>query len=189
MPTLTSGKDADAWLAAEVEPHRATLRAWLKLRFPWLHDVDNIAQESIIRVWRRKLRADKLALASPKAALFVIARNLAIDESRRNSIVSFDVLANTPNSSLADSDDVVAAVNSRQELEVFVRALEHLPRRCRQILTLTKLHGKTEREVSEVLGISENTVRTQVVRGMSKCVEFLNQHGVFRGKNRRGGTP
>ena len=37
-------------------------------------------------------------------------------------------------------------------------------------------------EVAERLGISENTVRTHVVRGMERCTDYLRARGVNRGQ-------
>jgi RNA polymerase sigma-70 factor (ECF subfamily) len=50
---------------------------------------------------------------------------------------------------------VAAIVDAQQELEFFAEALRDLPARCRQIITLTKVYGLSEREVAERLGISE----------------------------------
>jgi RNA polymerase sigma-70 factor (ECF subfamily) len=80
---------------------------------------------------------------------------------------------------------VGAIVNARQELEFFAAALRNLPDRCRQVVTLTKIYGLTEREVAERLGVSENTVRTQVVRGMERCTNYLRERGVIRNRHER----
>ena len=79
-----------------------------------------------------------------------------------------------------DPTDVAEAVSIRQELDFLAEAVRGLPDRCRQVVTLTKIYGCTEREVAERLGISEHTVRTQVVRGMERCTEFLRRRGVRR---------
>jgi RNA polymerase sigma-70 factor (ECF subfamily) len=147
-----------------------------------LRDVDNIAQEAVFRLWKRTRQVNRPTIKSPKAALYTIARNAAIDEARRNSIAPMNDVADPAPLSVLDGMDVVAVVCARQELEFLADALRELPARCRQVVTLTKIHGHTEREVAERLGISESTVRTQVVRGMEHCVEYLRRHGVKRGE-------
>lgn len=174
---------SERWFEAELQPHDGALKSWLRARFPSVPEVDDIAQEAAVRVWRRQSRADAVPLKSPKAALFAVARNAVIDLLRRKSVARTDAVAEIGALSVLDeSADVVRTVVARQELELLTEAVRTLPDRCRQVITLTKVYGLTEREVAERLGISENTVRTQVVRGMERCAAYLRERGVVRGE-------
>jgi DNA-directed RNA polymerase specialized sigma24 family protein len=62
------------WFQRNVQPHEPMLRAWLRSRFSSENDIDDIVQESYVRLLRAR---DTGALNSPKAFLFAIARNLA----------------------------------------------------------------------------------------------------------------
>lgn len=179
-PERVAETDAGRWFSEQVQPHEPALRAWLRARFPWLLEVDDLVQESVVRLWRRHAKADAAPLRSAKSALFAIARNAAIDEARRRSVVEINAVAEIEQLSVLDQTDVAETISTRQELEFLADALRELPTRCRQVLTLTKIYGYTEREVAERLGISENTVRTQVVRGMERCTVYLRRRGVKR---------
>ncbi len=169
------------WFAAQVQPHESALKAWLRARFPWLLEVDDIAQDAILRLWRMKKSApDRPAPTSARAMLFAIARNAVIDAARRRAVVQIESVAEIGQLSVLDHTDVVETVSTRQELEFLAEAVRELPERCRQVITLTKIYGHTEREVAEQLGISEHTVRTQVVRGMQRCTAYLRRHGIGR---------
>lgn len=162
------------------------MKSWLRSRFPWLLEVDDIAQEAVVRLWRRHNNPVGTPIKSAKAALFVIARNAAIDETRHRAVVKMRAVTDTERLSVLDERaDVAAIVDARQELEFFAEALRELPTRCRQVITLTKIYGLTEREVAERLGVSENTVRTQVVRGMERCTNYLRERGVKRNRHER----
>jgi RNA polymerase sigma-70 factor (ECF subfamily) len=168
--------------AAELQSHQRPLKSWLRSRFPWLSEVDDIAQEAILRLWRRQTRELAAPLKSSKAALFAIARNAVIDLARHRAVAKTDSVAEMTGLSVLDSGaDVVETVVARQELEFLTEAVRGLPDRCRQVVTLAKIYGLSEREVAGRLGISENTVRTHVVRGMERCTEYLRAHGVTRG--------
>jgi RNA polymerase sigma factor (sigma-70 family) len=168
------------WYAEEIRPHEPALKSWLRCRFPWLADVDNIVQESVIRLWRRTTNRAGAPIRSPKATLFAIARNAAVDQARRNAVVSIEPVADLGALTVLDSTDTVEAVSVRQELDHLADAIRQLPPRCRQVLTLTKVYGMTERETAERLGISEHTVRTQVVRGMERCTDYFRARGITR---------
>lgn len=180
--TRATAPDSAAWLACEVEPHRPALTSWLKARFPWLTDVDNVVQEAVFRLWKRNTRDDRPPVKCPKAALFTIARNAVVDEARRDAVIRIKHVADLTHLSVLDNMDVSAIVSARQELEFLADALRELPPRCRQVVTLTKIHGYTEREIAERLGISESTVRTHVVRGMEHCADYLRRRGVNRSR-------
>jgi RNA polymerase sigma factor (sigma-70 family) len=173
----------DESFATEMQTHQRPLKSWLRSRFPWLVEVDDIAQEAVFRLWRRQKKEGATPLKSPKAALFSIARNAVVDLARHRAVAKTDCVGEMGELHVLDEGaDVIQTVTARQELEFFADALRSLPDRCRQVLTLTKIYGLTEREVAERLGISENTVRTQVVRGMERCANYLRAQGITRGK-------
>lgn len=170
-------------LAAEFCSHERTLKSWLRSRFPWLNEVDDIAQEAVFRLWRRQNRAGATPLRSPKAALFSVARNAVVDLARRRAVARTDCVAEMGHLAVLDEGaDVIQTVAAREELEFLAAALRGLPARCRQVVTLTKIYGLSERETAEHLGISENTVRTHVVRGMERCTDYLRARGIDRGR-------
>ena len=165
----------------ELQSHQPSLKSWLRARFPWLVEVDDVAQEAVSRLWRRHVREDRPAIRSSKAALFSIARNAAIDLARHRSVAKTEPVAEIHQLPVLDEGaDVVQTVAARQELEFFVEAVRGLPARGRQVITLIKIYGLSTREVAEQLGISENTVRTHLVRGMQRCTEYLRERGVVR---------
>src|SRR3954471_16637281 len=126
--------DSVHWFVTEMQPHRSALRAWLLARFPTLSDVDDVVQESFARVLRAH---DTGPIRSTRALLFTTARNLALDAVRRHRVVRFEPITDeTDERALADNIDVIATVSNQQELELLTVAIQSLPDRCRQILTL-----------------------------------------------------
>ena len=53
-------------------------------------------------------------------------------------------------------------------------AIESLPEQCRLIIKLNVLEGKKYQEIAEELGITVNTIRTQVSRGYKKLRDILS---------------
>ena len=164
----------DRWFTEEVLPHGPGLRAWLRSRYPKLEDVDDIVQESYARVLRAQASAP---IGSVKAFLFTTARNLALDQFRRRQIVGIDSIAEIDELSvLEDMPGVSETVSRQQELELLTQAIQSLPERCRQVLTLRKIYGLSQKEIAAELGISEHTVEAQVGNGVRRCAEFLARY-------------
>jgi RNA polymerase sigma-70 factor (ECF subfamily) len=163
------------WFAAHVQPHEAMLRAWLHRRFESQVDLDDIVQETYVRVLRAR---EGGPLASPKAFLFATARNLALDRLRRHDVSRTDLLGEIDSLHVLDERDGIPETLARnQELALLTEAIQSLPTRCRQILTLRKLYGLSHREIAQKLGLSESTVSNQITIGIEKCTDFFAEHG------------
>ncbi|MBP8255672.1 MAG: RNA polymerase sigma factor [Opitutaceae bacterium] len=166
------------WFATEVQPHAASLRAWLRAQYPTLTDIDDLLQETFLRILRmRSLQPD--GIHAVKSLLFTTARNLALDQLRRRQVIRFDELPDPESVQFAeDRPGVFEIVSRRQELNLLTEAIQALPERCRQVLTLRKIYGLSQREIAGQLGISEHTVESQVGTGVRRCAEYLAQFGL-----------
>lgn len=165
---------ASKWFAEEVQPHEPMLRAWLRARFDGRVDADDIVQEALVRVlqaWREgRVRA-------AKAFLFATARNLALDRLRRHDLARTESMGEMADLDVLDEDaDVPETVARHQELALLTQAIQSLPTRCRQVFTLRKLYGLSQREIARRLGISESTVENQITIGVDKCTAFFAAH-------------
>lgn len=161
------------WFAEHLQPHEAMLRAWLRGQFPRVTDLDDVVQEAFLRV----LQAQAIqVIEAPKAFLFATARNLALGRVRHQKVAGDFALAESELSGvLAESADVAQEVARAQELELLTQAIQSLPTRCRQIITLRRIYGLSQKEVAAQLGISEHTVEAQGTIGLRKLTEYFER--------------
>lgn len=163
------------WFAEEVTPHEPSLRAYLRGSFPSVHDVDDVVQESYLRVWRARLSAP---VRSTKAFLFLVARHLAVDLVRRDRISPFDRRHDANILLVCDEGrDVAEAVCTRDEVALLARALHVLPARCREVMILRQIEGLSQKEIASRLGLSVLTVQVHVVKGLRRLEAFFRDHG------------
>lgn len=168
--------DSARWFAEEVLRHEPALRAWLRARFPLVADHDDLVQESYARLMQAHSTGP---IACPRAFLFVTARNIALNHLRHQRIERPAVGA-AEIDALAVADERVGipeALAHAEDFQILIRAIESLPERCRQIVTLRKIYGLSQREVAARLGIAEHTVEAQGGIGLRKCIEFFRRHG------------
>lgn len=161
------------WFAAEVQPHGTQLESYLRGAFPAVRDVDDVVQESYLRVWRACARK---SICSARGFLFQIARHVALDQLRRARRAPFESVADLESLPVADGrPDAASAACTAEEIELLADAIERLPARCREIFLLRKLQRMPQRDIARLLGLSERTVQEQVARGMRKCEAFLSR--------------
>ena len=174
--TMPPHTDHARWFSEEVQPHEPALRAYLRGRFPSLHDVDDLVQESYARILRaREIGTAKLS----RGYLFVTARNLALDAVRHANVVPMESLAEIDESSVIEMrPDAAEIASCNQELEILAEAIATLPKRCREICVLRRFRELSHREIALRLGIAENTVNAQLVIAMLRCRDYLRQRGV-----------
>jgi RNA polymerase sigma factor (sigma-70 family) len=176
--------DQSRWFADEVQCHEQVLKSYLRGSFPTVRDVDDIVQESFVRVWKARLAHP---IASGKSFLFQVARNLAVDNVRhkmhRIEILSGDLAAL---SVIEDKPNAAEVLSYRERVDVVADALAFLPNRCREILILRKFKYLPQKEVARQLGLSERTVESQLARGMMLCERYLRKRGftTFAGDGR-----
>jgi RNA polymerase sigma factor (sigma-70 family) len=167
------------WFATEVKPCEPALRAYLLKRFPSLPDHDDLVQEAYTRLVRAR-ESGRLTYA--KAFLFTVARNVAIDLFRRRRTAMHEPLSElTELPALEEPAGVGETLDRQQRLELLVEAVATLPERCRQVMMLRHLDGLAYKQIAERLGISPETVKVHMIKGVRDCTAFFRQHGLLDG--------
>lgn len=169
--------EENLWFNTEIKPWEPVLRAYLMRRFPALGDHDDVMQEAYTRVLRAKRMGQH---ACGKAFLFAVAKNLAIDTFRRRSVTALEPISDdAERRSLLDLEDTPTAIDHQQRLDVLLKAVGALSGRCREVLLLRYLDGLPYKEIAARLGISPNTVRIHMVKGMRDCTDYFRGIGLI----------
>lgn len=170
-PTPSSGPD---WFADEVQQHEAALRGYLRTHFPSL-DTDDVVQESYLKLIRARTSR---GIASTKSYLFSIARNTALTLFKRGRIFSETPVNDLPAWRVLDGGPSAAETcAARERWELMNQAIAQLPERGSEVMYLAVLRGCSNAEIAAALGLSENTVRVHLARGIKKCADFLRERG------------
>lgn len=170
------GSDHSRWFAEEVQPHDEHLKSYLRGAFPTVRDVDDVVQESYLRLWKARL-AHPIECA--RGFLFRIARNVAINVVNRGRFSP--VLAIEDPAALMvieEGPGVRETVCTREEIRLLARAIDSLPAQCRRIVILRRIKNIPQKEIAAMLGVSESSVESQVYRGVERCAEYLQRQGV-----------
>lgn len=182
---MESGKD---WPVSKAKPpqrraeggifsvfreHEAAIRRFLRRISPSSSDIDDIAQETILRA----LQAERdREILQPKAYLFTIARNVVRDAMDKKSRSVIDFIEDFAPETVSSNEPLVEdLVDGRQRMLLFWEAVATLPKQCRQVFVLKKVYGYSHAEISRELGISVSTTEKHVAAGLRRCSEFLER--------------
>ena len=165
------------WFTEEVQPHEPALRAYLQARFPTLEEHDDIVQETYTRLLRAQANG---GVRYPKAFLFTAARNVAFDLFRRRGAKPTEAVTDLVELTvLEEMPGVGEQMDQSYELEVLADAVRALPDRCRQVIMLRYLDGLAYKEIAVQLGISAETVKVHMAKGMRRCAAFFAERGLL----------
>jgi RNA polymerase sigma factor (sigma-70 family) len=163
----------DRYLVASLE-FEGVLRACLYRYARNVADVDELLQETYEHLLAAGAAPEREEVRSIRAFALTVARNVALSWLRHRQVVPIELVADLEAlETLDDRDQVEEIVNSHQELALLTRAVARLPARCRQVFTLRKVYGLSQKEIAAELGISENTVEQHLAKGMRLCSAAL----------------
>ncbi|EQB31890.1 RNA polymerase sigma factor [Sphingobium ummariense] len=158
------------WFKQAILPHEGALRSRLRRVVSHRQDVDDIVAECMTRAYAN---GDIHRLQSGRAFLFQIARNLLIDEARREKIVSLELVAELD--VLQADNSTEEALHARDELRHLQAILDTLPAQCRRAFILRRVHEKSVKEIAEEMELSVFTVDKHLTRAAVKIMQAIGQ--------------
>lgn len=130
---------------------------------------EDLVSEVFLEVWRGA--AGYEGRASVSTWLLAIARNKAISALRKNTEVELDTAAAL---AIVDpADDPEIALRAKDQGEVLHRCLANLSPEHATIIDLVYYHEKSVKEVADIVGIPESTVKTRMFYARRKLAGEL----------------
>lgn len=134
----------------------------LALRITQKHEeAQDIVQDTLIKVWNK--RDDWESIDSIEAFSLTVCRNLALDRMKVKSSKNESL-----DNSHLDTPDLGRTPYERMQLkdriELVKRMVDALPEKQRSCMQLRDFEGKSYKEISSILGISEDQVKVNIFR-------------------------
>lgn len=164
------------WLTINFLPYEAELRSMLRRVCISAAEIDDVIQETCYRIL---VMPDLGHVRTPKPFVFRTAKNIVLDRIRRDAVVSIETMANLDELEIADTapspDRVVFA---REELKWVFGLISNLPDRCKSVFRARRVHGMSQNETAETLGLTDSVVEHEMMRGMRLMSEMISKHGM-----------
>jgi len=133
---------------------------------------EDLAQEALLIVWRKAATFDP-ARASASAWIFTIARNLRIDQFRRDQRAASNThLDMVEPDEPARPDQIIVG----QDNDDHVRsALKRLPAEQLRVIQLSFFEGKAHGEIAQALNIPLGTVKSRLRLAFTRLRDLLDE--------------
>jgi RNA polymerase sigma factor (sigma-70 family) len=135
---------------------------------------EDLAQDVFLRV----LAAEKKTLIeNAKAYVFEAARNAARTERSKRSRRILEAVDDAIREQRIDAELSAEAVTiGRERLTLFCEAVTRLPPQCKTVFIMCKVQGRSYRDISRSLGISESTVEKHIGTALARCTAYIRLH-------------
>jgi RNA polymerase sigma factor (sigma-70 family) len=136
-------------------------------------DAADIVQETYVHMRATERSA---VIANPRAFVYRVAANLAIDYLRRRAYRGQFVSAGEPMEEVASSEPSLdRQLAGRERLSALLAAVNELPPRCREVFILSKLHHLDSSEIEQRLNISQTMIRRHLRKALLHCAARLGE--------------
>lgn len=152
------------YLVGLFQSHYADLKSIIAYKFKRYHDAEDIVQDAFYNI----LRAENLdQIENPKAYLYQTASNLALNRIRKQK--HHDSWLQAQDAEQLQEVSPEQIVISRKMLAEVNESMNQLPEKYRRTFLLSRVEGKTYKEISQELHIAESTVEKHII----KVLKFL----------------
>jgi RNA polymerase sigma factor (sigma-70 family) len=136
-------------------------------------DAEDVLQEAFVDAFRSLNDFHYRSTFGAWLKKIVINKSINVLRKRKVNLVEIDdsKAGELPSEAGIDENEIAYQV---QQVK---KAIEKLPDGYRTVLSLYLLEGYDQEEISEIIGISHNTVRTQYVRAKQKLLTIIKEGG------------
>jgi RNA polymerase sigma factor (sigma-70 family) len=134
-------------------------------------DAEDVLQESFLDAFRSLHDFHYRSTFGAWLKKIVINKSINILRKRRNGLVD---LESTELQAVIE-EETITEEDIHYKVEEVKKMITRLPDGYRTVLSLYLLEGYDQEEISQILNISHNTVRTQYVRAKQKLLTLIKQ--------------
>lgn len=144
------------------------------LKYPEI--AEEVVQESFIKIWENRLNIH--ICISVRAYLYRTVHNNCISYLRGETVtrkqsrdMQDKILQHARLANMEFTSETLENIICEELKELLQKVVDNLPDQCNKIFNLSRHARLTNNEIAEIMGISVNTVKTQLSRAFGKLRE------------------
>lgn len=144
------------------------------------HLAEEIVQDVLLKIWQN--RSIIIIQGSFKTYLIKAIHNQALNKLRQQKTKKKSIIQPGNNDLwqfIAENYDIdeqfISHLFADETLHIIKRAVAELPKKCRQVFCMSRFEGLSNKEISKMLQLSENTIKTHIYIALQKISEVLDK--------------
>ncbi|GGF72208.1 RNA polymerase sigma factor [Alteromonas lipolytica] len=135
------------------------------------NDIEDIVQDAFVKSYEAELKQD---IEYERTYMLRTVRNLALNHVSRSAhklndqVENMDLLLDSSHDASPEHQ-----TESKQRFIHFCQATESLSTEVKRVFLLKKVYDMSQRDIAELLQLSESTVEKHVAKGLMQCAQFL----------------
>ncbi len=137
-------------------------------------EAEDVVQSAFVKYANLK---DKSAVKSPRSFLYIAARNFVLDYKRTSKVADAYLAEQIALDAEFKLEGLTPerVVESRERFDILVAAMRELPHKQQVILTMSRLEGKSYREIRKETGWSAGDISRNMNNGIASLVIALKR--------------
>ncbi len=136
---------------------------YIRKRISYLEDAEDLTQE----VFYKLAKSDQEKIKNVKHWVYTIAKNTITDYYRKKKIYTEDIT----NQFVLEDDN--SAMAERELSGCITHFINELPEEYRQIMRMSELENRSQKDIAEQLNMNYITVRSKIQRGRKKIKDVF----------------
>jgi len=136
-------------------------------------DAEDVLQDSFTDAFMRLSSFEHKSTFGAWLKQIVVFKSISFLKKQRISFVDMEKAEDLPEENGLDEASVWYTV------DMIKQTMQHLPDGYRTVLSLYLFEGYDHEEISEILGVTQSTVRTQYIRAKQKLLKLLKKGEVY----------
>lgn len=169
--TLVTGNE----LAACFAEYRAEIFRFLLRVVECEHTAQDLTQDTYLRLIDHRQEQE---IANPRAYIYRIANNLALDhlraQKRRGPILDHAELPENFGDENSTANPQTILLN-QQQLALLNKAIQVLPGTTQDVFIRSRFLGQTHEQIAKELGISKSWVEKNIIEALTHCRKALDR--------------
>lgn len=132
-------------------------------------DVEDITQQTFVKLWQRRTQLD--LDQNIKSYLITIAKNDIYNKIKRQ------IVHRKYQTHAEHFQEIETHANNNELTEILYRILDKLPEKRRQVYEMSRIKGYSNKEIAEILNISNSTVENHINNSSSYIKKILRNLG------------
>ena len=166
-------------LMACFEEYRTEIYRFLCRRLGCEDTAEDLVQDTYLRLVDYR---EGQHISNPRAFIYKIANNLALDhlraQKRRDFIVEIEALSESVPLTVEDHVDPQSVVMNQQQLEILNKLIQGFPPVMQDVFIRSRFYGQTHEQIADALGISKSWVEKNIMQALAECRIALSRHDI-----------